>query len=66
MEVTPFIAFGLAVMHTALENFDEAFKWVEYEPHHAFTAWVAVMPEFEKLHGDPRFEEWVKGLNLPE
>jgi len=49
-----------------LGNMDEAFRWLAYEPHHAFVAWVAVMPEFNNLHDDPRFDEFVKNLKLPK
>ncbi|MCK4824300.1 tetratricopeptide repeat protein, partial [bacterium] len=65
-EVTPWNAYGLAVMYGVLGKKDEAFKWLAYEPHHAFTAWAAVMPEFNNLHDDPRFEEFIKRLNLPK
>lgn len=65
-EINPWNAFSLAVMYTALEDFDKAFQWINWEPHHAFTAWVAVMPEFYKLHDDPRFKEFLVRLNLPE
>jgi hypothetical protein len=30
---------------------------------HKAEGWVAVQPEFNPLHGDPRFEEFVKKLN---
>jgi len=45
---------------------DEAFRWLNYEPHHAFTAWAAVMPEFVELRKDPRFKDFLARLNLPE
>ncbi|MEA3460813.1 MAG: tetratricopeptide repeat protein [Bacteroidota bacterium] len=59
-------AVGLAYIYTGLGRMDEAFKWLNYEPHHAFTAWAAVQPEFKELWKDPRFEEFLERLNLPE
>lgn len=64
-EVNPWNAWARAVLNTALGNFDEAYKWMDHKPAHAFVPWVAVMPEFNKLHDQPRFEDWVKKLNLP-
>lgn len=65
-EVNSWNAFGLAVMYGALGKMDEAFKWLAYEPHHAWVAWVAVLPWFKPLHDDPRFNDFVKRLNLPK
>jgi tetratricopeptide (TPR) repeat protein len=66
-EVNSFIALGLAVLNGALGNMDEAFKWLAYEPHHPWIPWVAVIPDWAKpFRDDPRFEEFVKKLNLPD
>ena len=65
-KVNPWNAYGLTVMYTALGKKDEAFKWLAYEPHHAFVAWIAVMPEFKSLHDDVRFKVFVKQLNIPK
>jgi TolB-like protein/Flp pilus assembly protein TadD len=64
--INPYNAYCRIVVNTALGKIDEAFKWVNYKPHHAWTAWVAVEPWFNELHGDPRFDEFVKLLNLPK
>jgi TolB-like protein/Flp pilus assembly protein TadD len=64
--INPYNAYCRIVVNTALGKKDEAFKWVNYEPHHAWTAWVAVEPWFNELHGDPRFDEFVKKLNIPK
>jgi len=45
---------------------DEAFKWLEYEPHHLWIPWVAVFPMWKPIHSDPRYTEFVKRLNLPK
>ena len=52
-------------MQMQLGNFDEAFKWANYEPHHAFLPWVRVMPEFAALRSDPRFAGLLARLKLP-
>lgn len=59
-------AVGLTMIYNGLGNMDEAFKWLNYEPHHAFTAWAAVQPEFKEMRKDPRFEDFLARLNLPE
>ncbi|MBA7516808.1 hypothetical protein ES705_08857 [subsurface metagenome] len=66
MEIKPFIAVQLAIMNSVLDNIDEAFKWIDYEPHHGWIVGVAVMPEWENLRDDPRFKDFVKRLNLPK
>jgi len=63
--INSWIAHGLLRINSALGRKDEAFRWLAYEPHHAFTAWVAVLPEFENLHDDPRYEEFLERLKLP-
>ncbi len=65
-EVTPINAFNRARINAALGRKDEAFKWLNYEPHHGFVAWAAVIKDFESLHGDPRWNEFLKRLNLPK
>ncbi len=65
-EVNPWNAYALTLLYGALGKNDEAFKWLAYEPHHIWVGWVAVMPEFKPLHDDPRFNDFVKRLNLPK
>ena len=64
--VIPFTAHGRMVLYAALSRYDEAFKWLDYEPHHAWTAWLAVMPEAESLRKDPRYKDFLERLNLPD
>ena len=66
MKPNPFIALGHVMLSSALNDKDEAFKWLAYEPHHMWVPWVTVMDWGSNLHGDPRFDEFVKKLNLPE
>jgi TolB-like protein/Flp pilus assembly protein TadD len=65
-EVTPINAYNRAMIFAALGRKDDAFKWLNYEPHHGFVAWAAVNKNFEPLHGDPRWNEFLKRLNLPK
>ncbi len=65
-ELSGWNALGLAVLYGALGMFDEAFKWIAYEPHHVWIPWVAVMPMWKPLYSDPRHAAYVKKLNLPK
>lgn len=64
--VIPFTAHGRIVLNAALGRMDEVFKWLDYEPHHAWTAWIAVMPEGSDLRKDPRYQDFLERLNLPD
>ena len=65
-QVNEWNAFQLAMMYGALGKMDEAFKWLAYEPHTAWLPWVAVIPDWSKpFRDDPRFEDFLKRLNLP-
>jgi len=65
-ELSGWNALGLAVIYGALGMYDEAFKWIGYEPHHVWIPWVAVMPMWKPLYNDPRYAEYVKNMNLPK
>ena len=64
-KVTPWNAFFLAKLHTALGEKDEAFRWLNYEHPHAWVPWVRVWPDFQSLRGDPRFDDLLRKMNLP-
>jgi hypothetical protein len=64
-EITPINALQRAGIYAALGIKDEAFKWLAYEPHHSTVAWAAIIDDFEPLHGDPRWNEFLKRVNLP-
>ena len=64
-EVTPMSAYQRSKIYAALGRKDEAFKWLNYEPHSGNAAWAAVLPVFESLHDDPRWDEFLKKVNLP-
>ena len=65
-EILPIEAYQLAKIYSKLGRKDEAFKWINYEPHDGKLAWAAVSPEFKSLYGDPRWDEFLKRLNLPK
>jgi hypothetical protein len=64
-EQDPFGAFGLALLYTALGENDDAFRWLAYEPPHAWVPWAAVDPILEIPRDDPRFHDFLRRLNLP-
>ncbi len=63
--LTPWNAMWLAQIHTALGNKDEAFRWLNYERPHAWIPWVRMLPWFEPLRDDPRFDDLLRRMNLP-
>ncbi|OFY69000.1 MAG: hypothetical protein A2Y71_01160 [Bacteroidetes bacterium RBG_13_42_15] len=64
-ELSGWNALGLAVLYGALGRYDEAFKWIGYEPHHVWIPWIAAMPMWKPLHDDARYDEFVRNLKLP-
>jgi tetratricopeptide (TPR) repeat protein len=65
-KITSLIAYNRSRIYAALGRKDDAFKWLNYEPHHGFVAWAAVNRDFVSLHDDPRWDEFLKRLNLPK
>ncbi|MGH7544134.1 MAG: hypothetical protein ACREK7_09360 [Gemmatimonadota bacterium] len=70
-EVSSFGAFQRAWLNTVLGDVDEAFRWLDYEPHHAWVAWVRLwpppelFPEVDRLRKDPRFQDLMARMRLP-
>jgi len=65
-EVNQFHALSLVRLNDALGNMDKAFKWLAYEPHHIWLPWITTDPSISKqFREDPRFEEFLNRLNLP-
>ena len=64
-EITPAKAYNLVKIYAALGRKDEAFKWINYEPHNFSLAYLAIDKNCKSLHGDPRWAEFLKRVNLP-
>jgi TolB-like protein len=58
------LAGALAAAHAALGNKDEALRWLDYEPHHAWAAAVPWDPSFQPYHDDPRFQAFLRRMNM--
>jgi TolB-like protein/Flp pilus assembly protein TadD len=66
LPVNPWLAMGLSALNASLGNKDEAFRLLNYEPHHEWALWAPVLPWWKNLHGDPRLDEFIQRLHLPE
>lgn len=67
-EVTPWNAFSLAVVYTALGEKDDAFRWLAYERPHAWIPWIRTGSFWKPLWDDPddpRFQDLLRRMNLP-
>lgn len=55
-----------AMVYAELGEKDNAFKWLRkaFDSHTQSLCWLKTSPEFEKLHGDPRFTEMLGRLGL--
>lgn len=62
---SPFLAYGLIHLSAALGEKDKAFRWLAYEPPHAFFPWIAVEADLTDLRADPRFAAVRRRLKLP-
>jgi tetratricopeptide (TPR) repeat protein len=63
--VNPWNAYWRATLNALVGNKDEAFRWLNYEPHHDWIPYFRVGDEFKPLRGDPRFLAALKRMNLP-
>jgi non-specific serine/threonine protein kinase len=66
-KVIPWTAFWLVMLHSALGELDEAFRWMNYEHQHAWIPWVRVLPwaGCAAMRKDPRFPAQMRRMNLP-
>jgi eukaryotic-like serine/threonine-protein kinase len=60
-------SYLIGTVYAALGDRDPAFRWLEeaYTEHDTFLPWFKVDPEFDKLHGDPRFDDLVRRIGIP-
>ncbi len=61
-------SFAVALVLARLGERDRAFEWLEraYQEHDTFLPWLRVDPDFVTLRHDPRFEELVRRIGIPE
>ena len=59
-------ALKRAEMYAALGDYDNAFKWLEFEPHHHFAPWVRIFGNDSLFIQDPRFKALMRRMNLPD
>ncbi len=59
--------YNIALVYTALDDRDKAFKWLEkaYEKKFEPLIWLKADPEWDSLHSDPRFKEFTDKIGLP-
>jgi TolB-like protein/Flp pilus assembly protein TadD/predicted Ser/Thr protein kinase len=60
--------WGLAEIYAALGEKDKAFRWLEeaYQQRHSFIPWLRDNPLYAPLRSDPRFQDIVRCMKLPE
>jgi tetratricopeptide (TPR) repeat protein len=63
----PWTAYWRVELNAALGEYDEAFRWLDYEPHHTWVPWVRVIPRpgLAALRKDPRFPALLRRWKLP-
>ena len=58
----------LPAVYASLGETDEAFRWLDaaVKEHNSFIPWMRDNPNFAPLRSDPRFQELVRYMKLPE
>ena len=61
-------AFWIAAAYARLGEKDAAFEWLEraFQEHALFLVFLKFHPLFEALHGDPRFNDLVRRIGIPD
>jgi hypothetical protein len=64
----PWKTFGAALVHTGLEEKDEAFRSLDkaIDLRAPFVTLLKIDPRFDSLRQDPRFQNLLHRMNLPE
>lgn len=59
---------AIAEAHAYRAERDEAFKWLAlaYQSHDVALRDLKVSHQWDNLHGDPRYQDWLRKLNLIE
>ena len=63
---SPWRAWTLADLYTALGEYDRAIESLYYRPPHAFIPWSGRKPTLAPLRDDPRFKALLRQMNLPD
>jgi tetratricopeptide (TPR) repeat protein len=63
--VSPFM---IALLYTSLDKKDEAFDWLNkaYDERDPQVIWFHLEPQLEALHSDPRFNELLQRMRIPQ
>ncbi len=58
----------MALIYAQLGERDKAFEFLEraYKGHSTVLVWLKVLPEFDSLRGDPRFDDLMRRVGLPQ
>ena len=59
-------ALCLAVMYADLKDYDNSFKYLNYENKHGWYPWIRVMFVPDDMREDPRFLKLIRDMNLPD
>jgi TolB-like protein/Tfp pilus assembly protein PilF len=62
----PWKAWQIICLATALGKNDLAIEYLDRQPRYAWLVGLAVMPEYDNLRYDPRFDDRIEQLNLPD
>jgi eukaryotic-like serine/threonine-protein kinase len=63
LPIGPMRAWWRAVLYGMLRDYDEAFRWIAFEPHHPWLAWIHQW--CPSLMNDPRWPGVARRFNLP-
>jgi TolB-like protein/Tfp pilus assembly protein PilF len=61
-------SWWIAAVHARLGDTDAAFEWLEraFDERATFLVFLKFHPLFDALHGDPRFDDLVKRIGIPD
>jgi tetratricopeptide (TPR) repeat protein len=68
-EATTYDTWFIAQVYAVLGQNDEAFRWLEKAcgpPKQPYVPWTKHCPTFKSLRDDPRFDDLLRRMNLPE
>ena len=68
LEASPLLRFRAVLIWAALNERDQAFEWLEKscDEHFFMLAYLKAPPYFENLFSDPRFEDLLRRIGLPQ